>query len=239
MASYKIAPIPEDSIAIETIEAGIEATSAFDSDAELKSGMLPQTFTEGADGLYWAEYGRETYYDRMTLEGPVETKRAERSEVIFLQNGYIAIKKRPQKVEEKILATLTTVLDNEVKLETIGFDEDDLRTIIEESDRVERVDVSPESIDGPDHISAQDRGDLRNTDWYDQHVADPFEKVRVELPNRRVNVDVGFDDTGRITLFKRELDMAIQAEVMQQLTDEIIDPYRTPRDFQGTLGGYE
>ncbi|SNR61856.1 hypothetical protein [Halorubrum vacuolatum] len=93
MPSYKLAPIPDDTIAIESLKERIEATSAFNSDAELRSGMLPQTFTEGADGLCWAEYGRETYYDRMTLEGPVETKHAKRYEVIVLQNGYIAIKK--------------------------------------------------------------------------------------------------------------------------------------------------
>ncbi len=239
MPSYKIAPVPEDSIDIETLEEGIEATSAFNSDAELRSGMLPQTFTVGADGVCWVEYGRETYYDWMTLEGPVETKGAERSEVIFLQNGYIAIKKRAKKVEEEILATLTTVLDNEVKLETLEFDEDDLRTVIEESNRVQRVDVSPNSIEEPDHISAHDRGDLRDTDWYDQHHADPFEQVRVDLPDRDVQVEVGFDDTGRITLYGREIEMAIQAEAMQHLTDEIIDKYRDPSDFQGTLGGYK
>ncbi|WP_089385736.1 hypothetical protein [Halorubrum vacuolatum] len=125
-----------------------------------------------------------------------------------------------------------------MKLETLEFDEDDLRTVIEESNRVQRVDVSPTSIEGPDHISAHDRGDLRDTDWWDQHLADPFEQVRVVLPHRNVHVDVGFDDTGRITLYGREIEMPIQAEAMRYLTDEIIDKYRDPTEFQGTLNGY-
>lgn len=239
MPSYKIAPLPEDSIDIETLEEGIEATSAFNSDAELRSGMLPQTFTEGANGICWVEYGRETYYDRVTLEGTVETKRAERYEVIFLQNGYVAIKKGTKKIQGKILTTLSTVLDIDVKLEMLEFDEEDLRTVIEESNRVQRIDVSPDSIEGPDHISAHDRTDLRDTEWFDQHFADPFEQVRVELPEQDVHVDVGFDDTGRITLYGREIKMPIQAGAMKHLTDEIIDPYRTPSDFQGTLQGYK
>ena len=239
MPSYKVAQVPDDSTAIETLEEGVEATSAFNSDAELRSGMLPQTFTEGADGVCWVEYGRETYYDRMTLEGSVETKRAERYEVIFPQNGYVAIKKGTKQTQEKILTTLTTVLDIDMKLEVLEFDEEDLRTVIEESNRVQRIDVSPDSIEGPDYVSAHDRADLRDTDWFDEYSADPFEQVRVELPEQDVHVDVGFDDTGRITLYGREMEMAIQAEAIRYLTDEIIDPYRTPSDFQGTLGGYK
>jgi len=54
-----------------------------------------------------------------------------------------------------------------------------------------------------------------------------------------MEVEVGFDDTGRITLYGREIEMAVQAEAMRYLTVEIIDPYRSPSNFQGTLGGYK
>lgn len=239
MANYKIVPLRDERIGSEEIEAGIEATSAFDSDADLRSGMLPHTFTAGADGMCWAEYGRETYYDRTTLEGTEQTKHAERYTVLFLQNGYVAIEKATKEVEEEVLTTLAETLDEDVKFETVEFDEDDLRTVIDESSRVQRVDVSPSRREGPDYVSAQDRGDLRDTDWWEQYFGDPFEQVRVDLPNRNIQVDVGFDDTGRITLYGREIEMAIQTEAMRYLTDEIIDPYRSSTGFQGTLGGYE
>lgn len=238
MPSYKIIPLRDGSIDTEDIEAGIEATSAFDSNADLRSGMLPHTFTEGADGVCWAEYGREAYYDRPTLEGTEQTKHAERYAILFLQNGYVAIPKTTKDVEEELLTTLADVLNEDVKFEPIEFDEEDLRRVIEESSRVQRVDVNPSSRAGPDYVSAQDRGDLRETDWWEQYFADPFEQVRVDLPNRNVHIDVGFDDTGRITLYGREIEMAIQAEAMQHLTDEVIDKYQSPTDFQGTLGGY-
>ncbi|WP_049923884.1 hypothetical protein [Halopiger djelfimassiliensis] len=238
MASYKIVPLRDESIATEDIEAGVEATSAFDSNADLRSGMLPHTFTEGSDGLCWVEYGRETYYDRPTLEGTAETKHAERYAILFLQNGYVAIEKATKEVEEELLTTVADVLAEDVKFEPVEFDEEDLRRVIEESSRVQRVDVSPSSRDGPDYVSAHDRGDLRDTDWWGQYLADPFEQVRVDLPDRNIHVDVGFDDTGRITLYGREIEMAIQAEAMRHLTDEIIDKYQSPTDFQGTLTGY-
>ncbi len=239
MASYKIVPLRDESIDIKKIEAGIEATSALDSSADLRSGMLPYTFSKGVDGICWAEYGRETYYELTKLEGVEETKRAERYEILFLQNGYVAIKKATKEIEQDILATLTGVLDEDVKFETVEFDEDDLRTVIEESSRVQSLGVNPSKRERPDHVSAQDRGDLRDTDWWEQYFGDPFEQVRVDLPNRDLKVEVGFDDTGRITLYGREIEMRIQAEAMRYLTDEIIDPHRTPNDFQGTLGGYK
>ena len=239
MASYKIVPLRDESTDTEEIETGIEATSAFNSDVDLRSGMLPQTFTEGADGLCWAEYGLETYYDLTTLEGTKQTKRAERYAVLFLQNGYVAIEKATKEVEQELLTTLASVLDEDVKFETVEFDEDDLRTVIEESSRVQRVDVNPSKRERPDHVSAQDRGDLRETDWWEQYFGDTFEQVRVDLPDQNMEVEVGFDDTGRITLYGREIEMAIQAEAMRYLTDEIIDPYRSPSNFQGTLGGYK
>ncbi len=239
MASYKIVPLRDESIDTKEIEAGVEATSAFDSDADLRSGMLPHTFTEGIDGLCWTEYGRETYYDLTTLEGTERTKRAERYAILFLQNGYVAIEKATKEVEKETLTTLGKVLDEDVRFETVEFDEEDLRTVIEESSRVQRVDVSPNRRERPDYVSAQDRGDLRDTDWWEQYFGDTFEQIRVDLPNRNIQVEVGFDDTGRITLYGREIEMAIQAEAMRYLTDEIIDPYRSPTDFQGTLGGYK
>ena len=238
MASYKIVPLRDESTDTEEIETGIKATSAFNSDVDLRSGMLPQTFTEGADGLCWAEYGLETYYDLTMLEGTKQTKRAERYAVLFPQNGYVAIEKATKEVEQELLTTLAAVLDEDVKFETVELDEDDLRTVIEESSRVQRVDVSPSKRERPDHVSAQDRGDLRETDWWEQYFGDTFEQVRVDLPDRNMEVEVGFDDTGRITLYGREIERAVQAEAMRYLTDEIIDPYRTPSDFQGTLGGY-
>ena len=236
MPSYKIVPLLDERIDTENIEAGIEVVSAFASDADLRSGMLPHTFTEGADELCWAEYGREVYYDRQTLEGTEQIKHAERYAILFLQNGYAAIEKATNEVEEELLTTLARVLDEEVKFELVEFDEDDLRTVIEESSRVQRVDVSPSRREGPDYVSAHDRDDLRETDWWEQYLADPFEQVRVDLPNRNVHVEVGFDDTGRVTLYGREIEMAVQVEAMRYLTNEVIDPYRDPTDFQGTLG---
>ena len=238
MASYKIVPLRDERIDTEAIEAGIEMNSAFKSNADLRSGMLPQTFKMKADGVCWAEYGRELYYDLTTLEGTEQTKVADRYAVLFLQNGYVAIAKATKEIEQETLSTLAAVLDEDVKFETVEFDEDDLRTVIEESSRVQRVDVSPNKRDRPDHVSAQDRGDLRETDWWEQNYGDTFEQIRVDLPNRNVTVEVGFDVTGRITLYGREIEMAVQAEAMRYLTDEIIDPYRSPSDFQGTLGGY-
>ena len=239
MASYKVVPLRDESIDTDAIEAGIEATSAFSSDADLRSGMLPQTFEVGADGICWAEYGRETYYDLTTLEGTEQTKRAKRYAVLFLQNGYVALQKTTKEVEQEVLTALAAVLDEDVKFETIEFDEENLRTVIEEASRVQRVDVSPNKRERPDHVSAQDRGDLRETDWWEQYFGDTFERVRVDLPDRNIEVEVGFDDTGRITLYGRKIEVAIQAEAMRYLTDEIIDPYRSPSDFQGTLGGYK
>ena len=165
MASYKIVPLRDESIDTEAIEAGIKATSAFNSDADFRSGMLPQTFNVGADGICWVEYGRETYTDLATLEGTEQTKRADRYAVLFLQNGYVAIAKATKEVEQEILTTLAAVLNEDVKFETVEFEEEDLRTVIEESSRVQRVDVSPSKRERPDHVSAQERGDLRETDW--------------------------------------------------------------------------
>lgn len=239
MASYKIVPLRDESIDTKEIKAGIKATSALDSNADLRSGMLPHTLTEDANGICWVEYGRETYREVPKLEGVKQTKSAERYDIFFLQNGYIAVNKTTKKVEREILKTLAEALDEDVKFETIEFDEDDLRTVIEKSSRVQRVDVNPSKRQKPDRVSAEDRRDLTETDWWEQYFGDAFEQVRVDVPNRNIQIDVGFDDTGRITLYGHEIDMATQAEAMRYLTSEIIGPHRSPTDFQGTLGGYK
>lgn len=239
MVSYKIVPLPEESIDTEAIRAGIEATSALNSDEDLRSGMLPQTFSKGAKGPAWAEYGLETYDSYTTLEGAEKkTKQTERYAIIFLQNGYVAIEKTKKDPRQEILTTLAEVLDQGVKFETLDFDEEDLRTVIDESSRVDRVEVNPNKREHPDQVWAQDRGDLRDTHWWDQHSWDRFEQVRVDLPDRNIEVEVAFDTTGRITLRGREMEMAIQAEAMQYLIDEIIDPHRDPSSFQGTFDGF-
>lgn len=238
MPSYKITPTENERIDTESLREGIEATSGTNSNRDPRSGTIPDTFRMGDMGVCWVQYGREDFYDRPTWEGIEETLEVDKYPLVFLQNGYVAHGKAANPFMEDMQSILQEILNSDISFEPIEFDEDDLHKVIEQASKLQEVNVAPSSRDDPDYLAAGDRKDLRDTTFWEDHQVDPFEKIRVQLPDRGTDVDVGFDDDGTVILYGRNMDMTVQARALRYLTDEIIDRYVDRGDFQGTIGRF-
>jgi len=238
MPSYKIIPIEEERIDPQTLQERINTVLGPDSTRDQRRGVVPDTFTESEDSISWIKYGREESYYRPTWDGTEETTEVSKFPIIFLQNGYVAHGKASNKTEADIEATVRELLGSEISLEPIEFDKDDLAEVIDEASALQEADVSPSDRDDPEYLTASDRGDLRNTSFYADYNADPFEKIRIAVPGRDVNVDVGFDAEGTVILYGRNMGMAVQARALRYLVDEIINQYVNRGDHQGTLGRF-
>ena len=91
MASYKILPLRNEGIDLEKIENRIEAMSALESSADLRSGTLPRSFQTFQGEMCYVEYAEEEETEVTTLEGEGEPiKVADMYPIIFLGNGYVA-----------------------------------------------------------------------------------------------------------------------------------------------------
>lgn len=239
MPSYKIIPTETDRIDPETLREAVNTVLGPDSTRDPRRGIVPDTITENDDGICWVEYGREETYDRPTWDGTEETTEVSKFPVIFLQNGYVAHGKASNTIETDIEATIQKLLDSEISFDPVEFDEDDLAEVIDQASALQEANVSPSDRDDPEYLTASDRGDLRNTTFWEDYDVDPFEKIRIAVPGRDVNVDVGFDAKGTIVLYGRKMVMAVQARALRYLVDEIVDQYVNRGNHQGTLGRFD
>lgn len=239
MPSYKIIPTEKDRIDPETLREAVNTVLGPESKRDPKRGIVPDTFTTNEDGICWVKYGREETYDRSTWEGSEETTEVSKFPIVFLQNGYVAHGKSSNKIEAEIQATIQKLLDSEISFDQVEFDEDDLAEVINQASALQEANVSPSDRDDPEYLTASDRGDLRNTSFWEDYDVDPFEKIRIAVPGRDVDVDVGFDAKGTIVLYGRNMEMAVQARALRYLVDEIVDQYVNRGDHQGTLERFD
>lgn len=239
MPSYKIIPTEKDRIDPETLREGVKTVIGPKSTQDPKRGIVPDTFTENEDGICWTEYGREETYDRPTWDGTEETTEVSKFPIAFLQNGYVAHGKASKTIETEIKATIQKLLASEISLDPVEFDEEDLAEVIDQASVLQQANVSPSDRDDPEYLTASDRGDLRNTSFWEDYDVDPFEKIRIAVPGRDVDVDIGFDAKGSVILYGRNMEMAVQARALRYLVDEIIDQYVNRGDHQGTLGRFD
>lgn len=239
MPSYKIIPTENVRIAPQTLQEAVNTVLGPDSTRDQRRGIVPDTFTENEDGICWVKYGREETYDRPIWDGTEETIEVSKFPIVFLQNGYVAHGRASNTIETEIEATIQELLDSEISFDQVEFDEDDLAEVIGQASTLQEANVSPTDRDDPEYLTASDRGDLRNTSFWEDYDVDPFEKIRIAVPGRDVGVDVGFDAMGTIILYGRKMEMAVQARALRYLVDEIVDQYVNHGDHQGTLGRFD
>jgi hypothetical protein len=238
MPSYKIIPTETYRIDPETLQERVNSVLGPDSTRDPKRGIVPETFTENKDGICWIKYGCEETYNRPTWDGTEETTEVSKFPIIFLQNGYVAHGKASNTIETNIESTIQELIGSEISLNPVEFDENDLTEVIDQASALQEANVSPSDRDDPEYLTASDRGDLRNTSFWEDYDVDPFEKIRIAVPGRNVDVDIGFDAKGTIVLYGRNMEMAVQARALRYLVDEIVDQYVNHGNHQGTLGRF-
>jgi len=236
MTSYKIVPVPSDGIETGNIQNALEDLSALESEAELRSGTVPDSLQRTRDGVCWFEYAKETVDEYDTLDGTSERIIPERYAVVLLGNGYIAVEKCTRDIEREIVSAISNKFTDGFSLSPVEFKEKTLRKVLDQSDNILGLDVAPKRAGKPDRVSGRDTS-LAETDFLDEHGVDPFEKVKVELPGKDIDINVSFDRKGNVVLHTRTMPMRRQVRVLRYIADKIVDRYRDQTSFQRTLPG--
>lgn len=240
MPSYKLIPTETDQYDPDDLRDGIEAEDGTTSNRDPRCGTIPSTF-DGSDGsdLYWVEFGWERTYTRSTWNGTETYIDLERYPVLFLQNGYIAHHKARSEVTTAIRAILQDILDAQISFDHVEFDPDDLFAVIDDADSVQRIDLAPTDRAAPEYLSASDRGDLRETTFMEDYNVEPFERVKIIVPSRKIDVNVGFDQSGTVILHGHDMPLRTQTQTLRYLCDELIDQYIDQNSVQGNLQRFQ
>lgn len=239
MASYKILPLQEDGIDLETLQNRVEHMSALESSEELRSGTLPRTFETFQDGMCYVEYAKEEKTEVTTLEGDdEEIKVADMYPIIFLGNGYVAYDANlPNKdVENEVVQTVADLLNEDIFYEPVEFDRDTLHSIVDRSDKVREADFAPSS-QRPDNVSARYLPGLQDTSFWEKYGSEPLEKVKVDLPDKAI-YNVSFYEKGKVTVHGRKIPEDVQVEILRYITDEVVSSLGV-ETFQKTLRGVD
>lgn len=235
MPSYKFVPVPEDGLKTDNVRDQIEDLSARDSQTKPRSGTIPESYAE-VDGIYWFDYAQEKIEEFETLDGVETLPIPDKYSVVFLSDEYLAFEKCNQDIEKALLAAISGKFTDGYSLNPVEFEEETLRKVLDDADSILRLEVAPERREKPNKVSAKDTK-LEETDFPEEHDADPFEKVKVELPDRSIDVGVSFDKDGVVILHTRSMEMHEQVRVLRLIAENVIDEYLDQDSFQTTLFG--
>lgn len=239
MPSYKLLPTEEERFARSLILEGLEDEAGNKSSLSPRRGIISGSFGEEPnDDLFWANYGWERTGTRLTWEGEADYSYVESYPIIFLQNGYIGHLRGPKDVTSEIRSTIQRIIHSGIALNQIEFEPDDLVVVLEEADSVQRLDVAPTGQSDPDHLSASDRNDLRETDFVKDYEGEPFEKVKISPPGEDIDVNIGFDQNGTVILYGRNMELSNQATALRFLCETVIDEYVANNFHQGNLSRF-
>jgi len=237
MASYKILPLRNEGIDLEKIENRIEAMSALESSADLRSGTLPRSFQTFQGEMCYVEYAEEEETEVTTLEGEGEPiKVADMYPIIFLGNGYVAYDANlpNQETETEVVQMVSNLLDTDIAYEAVEFDKNDLEGVVDQANKVREADFKP-SNQKPNSVSARYIPGLQDTEIWNQYENDPMEKVRVDLPDH-TTYNVSFYEKGKVTVHGRNIPSEVQVEVLRYITDQVVSNLDID-SFQKKLGG--
>jgi hypothetical protein len=237
MASYKILPLRNEGIDLEKIENRIEAMSALESSADLRSGTLPRSFQTFQGEMCYVEYAEEEETEVTTLEGEGEPiKVADMYPIIFLGNGYVAYDANlpNQETETEVVQMVSNLLDTDIAYEAVEFDKNDLEGVVDQANKVREADFKP-SNQKPNSVSARYIPGLQDTEIWNQYENDPMEKVRVDLPDH-TTYNVSFYEKGKVTVHGRNIPADVQVEVLRYITDQVVSNLDID-SFQKKLGG--
>jgi len=237
MASYKILPLRNEGIDLEKIENRIEAMSALESSADLRSGTLPRSFQTFQGEMCYVEYAEEEETEVTTLEGEGEPiKVADMYPIIFLGNGYVAYDANlpNQETEAEVVQMVSNLLDTDIAYEAVEFDKNDLEGVVDQANKVREADFKP-SDQKPNSVSARYIPGLQDTEIWNQYENDPMEKVRVDLPDH-TTYNVSFYEKGKVTVHGRNIPADVQVEVLRYITDQVVSNLDID-SFQKKLGG--
>ncbi len=223
MASYKILPLQDKGIDVESIENRVESMSALESSAELRSGTLPHSFQTFQGKICYVEYAQEQETEVTTLEEEdKKIKVAGMYPVIFLGNGFVAYDANlpNQDIETKVVDMVSNLLDTGISYEAVEFNKDDLEDVVTQANKVREANFKP-STQKPNTISAQYLPGLQETKIWYQYASDPMEKVRVDLPDH-TTYNVSFYEKGRVTVHGRNIPEDVQVKILTYITDEVV-----------------
>jgi hypothetical protein len=236
MPSYKLIPIPHDSLDTDDIEDRVAQLSARESNADLGYGTLPETLDSVATDVFWFEYAIEREFEYETLGGEHETKIIEKHPVVFLGDDFVAIGNCNKEVERELQEFIETHFVPGYSLETLTFEESTLQQIIEQAPDIVKADLNPTQTSEPEQISGRDRRSLKATDFWDRYEGEPVSKVKVKLPNKGTEITVGFDKRGIVILYEQSLIRREQVEALQYVADSVLSRFIDPQ-YQTTLLG--
>lgn len=234
MPSYKLIPIPNKEVNTQNLEEEVEQLSARESNQEFRRGTIPETLDGATEGSFWFQYTIEHDFEYETLDGEHTTKILEKHPVVFLNDGFAAIGNCNKEVETELLTFLENHFVDGFSLETLEFEEDTLRKIIDQAPDIVKADLNPTKRSEPEQITGRDRRSLKATDFWDRYEGEPVSKIKVKLPNGGTEITVGFDKHGIIVLYERSLEMHEQVEAMNYITSNILSRF-VSLGFQSTL----
>ncbi len=194
---------------------------AIEKDRELpKVGIAPSTI-QMLNGGFCFKYGRVDEEPEDWFDGTRKRPNYEDFSVIVLESGHVAIEDCKKAIESEIIEFMETHFLENSCLSEKDWNGDTLRKVEQNSTSLHALYSTPSSEDTPEKQKATDKKDLRGTEYYDRMIQEPMYKLKVKLSKANLNMKIGLDDDGKLTLHRQNIDLASELHAVRAVIKEI------------------
>lgn len=235
MVSFIIVKVPQLEADRDKLAEKVNKLSIHKNSETYRKGIKPETLAFVDDGTYF-EFGFEYDIEFPTVEGVSSAKTYRPVKIILLRSNFLVIEALRAEELDIVKRFLESNFTPEVVIEPIPFDDQTLRSVIDNSQDVFEIDHSPfgKGMESVDHLKYSGRGGIIHSLVYEEHGDEPIERVKVKLKEIPQQVRIAFNKKGTVTVIQKlEPDELIP--IIGIIVERVIAPYTSKMSYQRRL----
>lgn len=196
--------------------------SITESDEYPYTGIVPNSM-KIIEGGFCFDFGKVIKEKERWYDGSMqEEEKFKDYTVLFIESGQVLIDETCDvETKEEIIEFIETHFLERSSLVRVEAGRKALNKVERYSSKLHAMYSRPASEDSPEKQKASDKEGLRGTDYYENNIDEPLDKVKVQLPNASVTMKVGIDKEGNITLYSQQLEPQTELHAVKAILEDI------------------
>lgn len=237
MPSYLVGQLKDFSYDEKQILQTVQNLSAKEDSKDLRTGTLPKSFHADENGCRF-KYAREELEESGGLEEDAEVKTVKEYSIVIKKSGHVMLEiaNCTKAVRREIIGFVQGNFANSFAVEPVNFGDEELRRMEKDAANLYELGVYPRSPGEVDEVKMLDRDDVRGKNVHLEYSMEPWAKIKVGLERRDIDRKIGLSQSGRLTIYGRDLEPSSELEILSATIREL-RPLANQKSYQKTMEG--
>lgn len=223
MSSHYVIPVPASHVQAENAKEQLSELHISDDDNIGNEGVIPGSFNRLSENTFRFKYARIEEVELNKVVGTKRDTKCVEKSVLFIKGDMLVVENATKEFRESIVELFEQKFTTGLTLEQAEFSQGALRTALKSSRKLVRGKYSPARYEEPDRVTARDRKDLRQTEFYDGYGGEEVEQLKLFTGETDKRTKISFSADGRVTINKHNVDTSEQVSVFTQVYNLIVE----------------